>query len=192
MPILTTDGLAVSLHRVVEMADDAFELRNVPMLGNTLVAKRPIAPGELLFRESAHLVASSLRQLPPALQVAYQQGAKDLGLHLDDLLIAHAAARCPEAVRACALAEFCSIEVCEPDHPAIGCARATTRWCAENDPEWARLGMETADCERLLVAFALNAFGCARRAGFDSGAHVPPRPFFALRCWPPPTAQRMP
>ena len=169
MRTLATDGLAVSLHRVVEMADDAFELRNVPVLGNTLVATRPIAAGELLFRESAHLIASSLKQLSPELQATYQQGAEELGLHLDDLLIAHAAARSPEAVRACALAEFCSIEACGPEHPCVECARVTTRWCAANDPEWARLGMEPADCERLLVAFALNAFGCGRHADSISG-----------------------
>eukprot|EP00966_Prymnesium_polylepis_P199613 4626173-Prymnesium_polylepis.1 len=99
------------------MADGAFELRCEPGLGNTLVATRAIAPGELLFRERPHLIATSLERLPVPVRAKYQQGAKDLGLHLDDLLIAHAAARCPAVVRTTALAEFCSIEACGAEHP---------------------------------------------------------------------------
>lgn len=134
-----------------------FELRTVPPLGRTLIALRTIRAGELVLRETALLIASPLHRLPRPLRRKYIDGAAALGLHLDDLLIVHAAARASADVRAIALAEFCSIDACGEEHAIVASARLTASWCRENDPECAGIPLE--DLERLLCAFTLNGFG---------------------------------
>ncbi|KAL1521413.1 hypothetical protein AB1Y20_021077 [Prymnesium parvum] len=138
---------------------EALALREVPTLGSTLVARRPLPAGALLFREAPLLSASPLRAIAPPLRATYQQGAAQLGLHLDDLLVAHAAARAAASVRAAALAAFCSVEACGASHPLARSAALTAEWCVAHDAEWARVGMAREQLERLLVACALNAFG---------------------------------
>ena len=136
---------------------DALALRNIIGLGETYVANRPIAAGELLLREAPTLIASPLQTLDQETRATYEAGASELMLELDDLLIVHAFARAGAATRTAALAHCCGAEVCPEDHELIVSAKATAIWCKANDAECAALAL--GDLEQVVMIFALNAFG---------------------------------
>ena len=125
---------------------EALRLVNIQGLGRTFVASRNIAPGELLLRERPHLVASDLTTLPSSLRRAYERGADELSMDIDDLLIVHAFCRAPESVRTTALTECCGAEACcSAKHDIVGTARTVAEWCRSHDDKCSQLPM--ADME---------------------------------------------
>ena len=136
----------------------SLKVEHLAGLGNTFVATEDIAAGALILREKPLLVASPLADVEPELQDVYCEGAEELSMELDDLLIAHAFARSSEAVRERATTECCGQEACySKDHHIITSASATASWCRANDPACAALPV--AELERVLCVFACNAFG---------------------------------
>ena len=129
----------------------------VPGLGLAYVACHQIEAGQLLLREEPTLVATAIEDVEADLAAAFEEGAEDGEVELDDCLALHAFARAEQWRRNSLLVECCGAEVCDKGHAIVASAIRTAQWCYERDPECAALPITTL--ERALCAFSLNSFG---------------------------------
>ena len=143
----------------LDIPEDApYELRTLTGLGETLVATRPIAMGELVLSAEPLIIATE--PLPPELQDTFEDSDEDgdLDFVLADVSVAHAFARASADERAHILQVCCGAEACsEPGHQIVTSARSAAVWCARHDAACASLTI--AELERALVIFELNGFG---------------------------------
>ena len=112
--------------------------------------------------EAPLLIASGMRSLPKEMRRRYQKAVAEGTYNLDDLLILHAFARAPAAVRRRVLNGFCAEECCEAHHPILRCGARVSAFVREHDPECAAL----PEADMLRTAIRGSNLGVqARRAG---------------------------
>lgn len=155
------EGGRIDFAEIDRLFGDRARLIMHPELGRTLEARRTIAPGELILREAPLLIASGMRSLPKEMRRRYQKAVAEGTYNLDDLLILHAFARAPAAVRRRVLYGFCAEECCEADHPILRCGARVSAFVREHDPECAAL----PEADMLRAAIRLERCSQARRAG---------------------------
>ena len=115
-----------------DYVSDATDMRQIPGLGRTLVATRPIAAGTVLLSEFPLLM--SVRELPrDTLQAVLD--ADTSAPHADTVKNAHAFLRAPEATQELFLRECCGEEGFEDsEHSFIIEMREGANWCVRHDP----------------------------------------------------------
>ena len=149
-----------------DYVSDATDMRQIPGLGRTLVATRPIAAGTVLLSEFPLLM--SVRELPrDTLQAVLD--AETSAPHADTVKNAHAFLRAPEATQELFLRECCGEEGFEDaEHSFIIEMREGANWCVRHDPACA--GVAEARLARALCIFAQNSFESDKRVG--SAVHL--------------------